>query len=187
MYPALAATLAALTATGVGDVPGGWAPVDSDGVHRHAALGLFDLQALKPAQAQATKSSRNPLFGQDKAWETRIDNGCEAAPAPACTSTIPSRYPKVSPGSFGEQSSSYYNALPVREYFGLRPWQRQGSSPSPRPPSWCTVLELAIVSDLIHLPCGRVAVWPWNLDFGRVAMWPSSRLAAAACGWPPVI
>ena len=105
MYPALAATLAALTATGVGDVPGGWAPVDSDGVHRHAALGLFDLQALKPAQAQATKSSRNPLFGQDKAWETRIDNGCEAAPAPACTSTIPSRYPKVSPGSFGEQST----------------------------------------------------------------------------------
>ena len=60
------------TATGGAISSGGWAPVDSAGVHRLAALGLFD---MTPVQAEVTKSQANPLFGQDKAWETRIDNG----------------------------------------------------------------------------------------------------------------
>lgn len=55
--------------------PSGWPPIDSSGVHRHAALGLFDVGAgLAPLQAEVAKSP-HALFGQDKPWETRIDNG----------------------------------------------------------------------------------------------------------------
>ena len=52
---------------------GGWDPVDAAGVHRYAAIGLFD--TMTPLQATVEKSSRNPLFNQTKPWETRLDNG----------------------------------------------------------------------------------------------------------------
>jgi hypothetical protein len=73
-----AATPTAAAGTLGDPTPGGWAPVDAHGVHRHAALGLFPSSkssALQPTQATVSKSAANPLFGQDKMWETRIDNG----------------------------------------------------------------------------------------------------------------
>ena len=56
--------------------PGGWDPVSPDGAVRHAAIGLFAPTAgLVPTQATVEKHRANPLFGQDRPWETRIDNG----------------------------------------------------------------------------------------------------------------
>ena len=55
----------------------GWAPVDAAGVHRHASLGLFLIgnATVQTVQATVRKDHRNPLFNQDRPWETRIDNG----------------------------------------------------------------------------------------------------------------
>ena len=58
----------------------GWDPIDAAGIHRHAAIGLFDTASsasspLETVQARVNKSPSNPLFNQDKDWETRIDNG----------------------------------------------------------------------------------------------------------------
>ena len=54
-------------------VASGWAPVDGYGVRRHAAIGIFS--NLTRVQATVQKYAANPLFKQDKPWETRIDNG----------------------------------------------------------------------------------------------------------------
>ena len=41
----------------------GWDPVDADGVHRYAALGLFSSgSALTPSQATVEKVHGNPLL-----------------------------------------------------------------------------------------------------------------------------
>ena len=62
------------------DTPTGWAPVDARGVYRHSAIGLFidpstSSSTLRAVQGTVAKYPRNPLFSQDKPWETRIDNG----------------------------------------------------------------------------------------------------------------
>jgi len=64
--------------TGASEEPTGWSPVDKQGVSRYSAIGLFfdaDDGKLQTTQGTVKKDSRNPLFGQDKLWETRIDNG----------------------------------------------------------------------------------------------------------------
>ena len=68
---ALCAPLRATTT--LESAPGGWLPLDEDGTRRYAALKLFS--TLDRVQANVTKYAGNPLFGQDKPWETRIDNG----------------------------------------------------------------------------------------------------------------
>jgi hypothetical protein len=86
LRPALALAVAGATAVGAtdaaaaGPLPGdrAWPPLDAAGVTRHAAPGL--LSGAPPAgvalaSGAVTKAAANPLFGQDKPWEPRLDNG----------------------------------------------------------------------------------------------------------------
>lgn len=56
---------------------GGWAPRDASGATRYSVLGLFPAPGpgLSKTTAAVTKHPRNPLFGQDRPWEPRLDNG----------------------------------------------------------------------------------------------------------------